>query len=32
MTVAIVERERLDGICLNRGGIPTRGLLRSSAI
>ncbi len=30
--VAIVERERLGGICLNWGCIPTKALLRSSEI
>jgi len=32
MKVAIVERERLGGICLNWGCIPTKALLRSSEI
>lgn len=32
MTVAIVEREKLGGICLNWGCIPTKALLRSSEI
>jgi dihydrolipoamide dehydrogenase len=32
MTVAIVERERLGGICLNWGCIPTKALLRTSEI
>ncbi len=32
LTVAIVERERLGGICLNWGCIPTKALLRSSEI
>lgn len=31
-TVAIVERERLGGICLNWGCIPTKALLRTSEI
>ena len=31
-TVAIVERERLGGICLNWGCIPTKALLRSAEI
>jgi dihydrolipoamide dehydrogenase len=32
MKVAIVERDRLGGICLNWGCIPTKALLRSSEI
>ena len=32
MSVAIVERERLGGICLNWGCIPTKALLRTSEI
>jgi dihydrolipoamide dehydrogenase len=32
MTVAIVERERLGGICLNWGCIPTKALLRTSEV
>jgi dihydrolipoamide dehydrogenase len=32
MKVAIIERERLGGICLNWGCIPTKALLRSSEI
>ncbi len=32
MKVAIVERERLGGICLNWGCIPTKALLRTSEI
>ena len=32
MTVAIVEREKLGGICLNWGCIPTKALLRTSEI
>ena len=32
MTVAIIERERLGGICLNWGCIPTKALLRTSEI
>jgi dihydrolipoamide dehydrogenase len=32
MKVAIVEREKLGGICLNWGCIPTKALLRSSEI
>ena len=32
MRVAIVERERLGGICLNWGCIPTKALLRTSEI
>jgi len=32
MKVAIVERERLGGICLNWGCIPTKALLRSSEV
>jgi len=32
MKVAIVEREKLGGVCLNWGCIPTKALLRSSEI
>src|ERR1700758_2272170 len=32
MKTAVVEREHLGGICLNRGCIPTKALLRSSEI
>ncbi|MBV9653715.1 MAG: dihydrolipoyl dehydrogenase [Acetobacteraceae bacterium] len=32
MAVALVERERLGGICLNWGCIPTKALLRTSEI
>ena len=32
MRVAIVERERLGGICLNWGCIPTKALLRTSEV
>ena len=32
LKVAIVERERLGGICLNWGCIPTKALLRSAEI
>jgi dihydrolipoamide dehydrogenase len=32
MRVAIIERERLGGICLNWGCIPTKALLRTSEI
>jgi dihydrolipoamide dehydrogenase len=32
MSVALVERENLGGICLNWGCIPTKALLRSSEI
>ena len=32
LSVAIVEREHLGGICLNWGCIPTRALLRSSEV
>jgi len=32
MKAAVVEREHLGGICLNWGCIPTKALLRSSAI
>ena len=32
MKTAIVERDRLGGICLNWGCIPTKALLRSSEI
>src|SRR3954465_9688253 len=32
MTVVIIERERLGGICLNWGCIPTKALLRTSEV
>src|SRR3546814_15150424 len=32
LRVAIVEREKLGGICLNWGCIPTKALLRSSEV
>ncbi len=32
LTVGIVERERLGGICLNWGCIPTKALLRTSEV
>ncbi len=32
LSVALVEREHLGGICLNWGCIPTKALLRSSEI
>ena len=32
MKVAVVERERLGGVCLNWGCIPTKALLRASEI
>ena len=32
MTVAVVEREHLGGICLNWGCIPTKALLRSADV
>ncbi len=32
LTVAIVEREHMGGICLNWGCIPTKALLRSSEV
>ena len=32
MTVAVVEREALGGVCLNWGCIPTKALLRTSEI
>ena len=32
MKTAIVERERLGGICLNWGCIPTKALLRTSEV
>ena len=32
LKAAIVERERLGGICLNWGCIPTKALLRSAEV
>ena len=32
MKVAVIERDKLGGICLNWGCIPTKALLRSSEI
>ena len=32
LSVAVVERESLDGICLNWGCIPTKAMLRSSEV
>ncbi|MGH7474600.1 MAG: FAD-dependent oxidoreductase, partial [Candidatus Methylomirabilales bacterium] len=32
MKVAIVERDRLGGVCLNWGCIPTKALLRNAEI
>lgn len=32
MKVAVIEKERLGGICLNRGCIPTKALLHASSI
>ena len=32
MKIAVVERDRMGGICLNWGCIPTKALLRSSEI
>jgi dihydrolipoamide dehydrogenase len=32
MRVAIVERERIGGVCLNWGCIPTKALLRNAEI
>jgi dihydrolipoamide dehydrogenase len=32
MKVAVVEREELGGICLNRGCIPTKAMLRSAEV
>jgi len=32
LTVAVIEREHLGGICLNWGCIPTKALLRSSEV
>ena len=32
LSVAVVEREHLGGICLNWGCIPTKALLRASEI
>jgi len=32
LTVAVIERENLGGICLNWGCIPTKALLRSSEV
>ena len=32
MSVAVIEREDLGGICLNWGCIPTKALLRSAEV
>ncbi|MGA1234972.1 MAG: FAD-dependent oxidoreductase, partial [Lutimaribacter sp.] len=32
LSVAVVEREHLGGICLNWGCIPTKAMLRSSEV
>ena len=32
LTVAVVEREELGGVCLNWGCIPTKALLRSAEV
>src|SRR5215210_6675648 len=32
LKVAVVEREELGGICLNRGCIPTKAMLRSADV
>lgn len=32
LSVAVVEREELGGICLNRGCIPTKAMLRSAEV
>lgn len=32
LKVAIVERDKMGGICLNWGGIPTKAMLRSAEI
>ena len=32
MKVAVVEREELGGVCLNRGCIPTKAMLRSAEV
>src|SRR6188768_2606375 len=32
LKVAVVEREELGGICLNRGCIPTKAMLRSAEV
>ena len=32
LSVAVIEREHLGGICLNWGCIPTKAMLRSSEV
>ena len=32
MKVAVIERDKLGGVCINRGCIPTKALLHASSI